>query len=477
MNGQMLLDGDWVDRDETTPVTDPGNSETVGLVPLAAVEDVELAVNGAQRALSSPLPGHERARVLAEAARLLEERAEEAAVLIATEGIKTIREARSEANRAVATMRLSAEEAKRLTGDTLSMDQYPSGVALMGFTVREPLGVIGAITPFNDPLNLVAHKIGPALASGNAVVLKPDSKTPLSALLLARCLHEAGLPAGRLQVLTGPGSVIGDAIVTHPLVRMISFTGGVDAGRAIHARAGLKRVSMELGANNPVIVHRDADLELAAEKVGSGAFWAAGQNCLHVQRIYAHDDVFDDLTNRLVKYAESTVLGPKLSEDTDMGPLIDRQALSRTEAIVRDAVDSGAEILTGGDVVGTSFQPTLLVDAARDSRAMTEEVYAPVTVVAPYSEMDDALEMANDTDYELAAAVFSQSIDVAFAAARRLQVGQVMVNESTDFRIDAMPFGGGGASGLGREGVAYAVRAMTDPKVIAFSGVEVPGLG
>lgn len=477
MNSHMLLDGNWVERDGTTPVINPENNEIVGSVPLAVADDVEVAVNGAKRALAQSLPGHERGRILAEAAGLLEDRAEEAAVLIATEGIKTIREARSEANRAVATMKLSAEEAKRVTGDTLAMDQYPSGASLMGFTVREPLGVIGAITPFNDPLNLVAHKVGPALAAGNAVVLKPDSKTPLSALLLARCLHEAGLPAGRLQVLTGPGAVIGDAIVTHPLVRMISFTGGVEAGRAIHARAGLKRVSMELGANNAVVVHRDADLELAADRVGSGAFWASGQNCLHVQRVYAHEDVFDDLTNRLVKYAESTVLGPKLSEETDMGPLIDRQALSRTEAIVRDAVDSGAQIVTGGEVVGTSFQPTLLVDVASESRAMTEEIYAPVTVLAPYSEIDDAIEMANDTDYELAAAVFSQSIDVAFAAAKRLRVGQVMVNESTDFRIDAMPFGGGGASGLGREGVAYAVRAMTDPKVIAFSGVEVPGLG
>jgi glyceraldehyde-3-phosphate dehydrogenase (NADP+) len=258
---------------------------------------------------------------------------------------------------------------------------------------------------------------------------------------------------------------------------MISFTGGVEAGRAIHARAGLKRVSMELGANNAVVVHRDADLELASERIGSGSFWAAGQNCLHVQRVYAHEDVFDDITNRLVKYAESTLLGPKLSEDTDMGPLIDRHALDRTRAIVGDAIDGGAEILTGGEMDGTSFQPTLLVEVSPGSRALTEEIYAPITVVTPYSEMDEAIEMANATDYELAAGVFSQSLDVAFSAARRLRVGQVMVNESTDFRIDAMPFGGGGASGLGREGVAYAVRAMTDPKVIAFSGVEVPGLG
>lgn len=477
MTHQMLLNGEWVERERHTTVTNPENGEIVGHVPLAEEADVELAMSGATRALSHPLPGYERSRILADAADLLEGKVEEAATLIASEGIKTIREARSEAQRTVTTLRLSGEEAKRLTGETLSMDQSPSGTSMVGFTVREPLGIVGAITPFNDPLNLVAHKIGPALAAGNAVVLKPDSKTPLSALLLAGCLQSAGLPDGWLQVLTGPGSIIGDAIVTHPAVRMVSFTGGVEVGRAIHARTGLKRVSMELGANNAVIVHRDADLVLAAERIGSGAFWAAGQNCLHVQRVYAHDEVFDEVTNRLAKHAESVLLGPKLSEDTDMGPLIDRHAMRRTTEIVTDAVDTGAEILTGGESFGTSFRPTLLANVAPGSRVLTEEVYAPLTVLSQYSDLDDAIEMANESDYGLAGAVFTKEFTVAFSAARRLEVGQVMINESTDFRIDAMPFGGEGSSGLGREGVAYSVKAMTATKVIAFSDVEVPGLG
>lgn len=477
MSHQMLLDGDWVDRPETMVIDDPETGDEIAQVPMAAVSDVHAAVAGSELAMADSLPGHERARILRDAAQSLEKRAEEAARVIATEGIKTIREARSEAARAVATLRLSAEEAKRATGETLSFDQYPSGVSRLGFSVQEPLGIIGAITPFNDPLNLVAHKVGPALAGGNAVILKPDSKTPLSALFLAGALQEAGLPPGRLQVLTGQGSVVGDAIVTHPAVKMISFTGGVEAGRSIHARAGLKPVSMELGANNAVIVHYDADLELAADRIGSGAFWAAGQNCLHVQRVYAHDQVFEDLVNGLVKYAEATLLGPKMDETTDMGPLIDTGALHRTGDIVTDAQDRGGEILTGGEVSARSFQPTLITDIPAGSRAVTEEIYGPVTVLAPYRELDLAIEAANDTQYELAGAIFTRDIEVAFSAANRLQVGQVMINESTDFRIDAMPFGGGGFSGLGREGVRHAIREMTEPKVIAFSGIEVPGLG
>lgn len=473
----MLLNGEWVEREETLSVVDPETTQEIDQVPLADVDDVSVAVEGSLRALGAPLPAHERSRVLSEAAKRLADKSEEAAILIATEGIKTITEARSEARRAVATLQLSAEEAKRIQGRTLNVDQYPSGEGRFGMTVRAPLGVVGAITPFNDPLNLVAHKVGPALAAGNAVILKPDSNTPLSGLLLAELLMESGLPPGWLQVLTGRGSVIGDAIVTNPEVKMISFTGGVNAGKKIIGRAGLKRVQMELGANNAVIVDHDGDVELAADRIGSGAFWAAGQNCLHVQRVYAHDTVFDDILARLAKYAESLTLGPKLDDSTDMGPLIDQRAQKRVGDVVDEAVDKGAEVVTGGESVGAGFQPTLLVDVDPESRLAADEIYGPVTLVAPFANMDEAIEAANSTVYGLQSAIFTTNINTAYSAATRLRTGGVMINESTDFRIDAMPFGGLGASGLGREGVAYAVRAMTDPKVIAFSGVDVPGLG
>lgn len=473
----MLLNGAWVERANTLVVVDPESGSEIERVPAAGADDVPVAVEGSLGALDYPLPSHERSRILADAASRLEGRSEEAATLIAKEGIKTITEARSEARRAVATLRLSAEEAKRIQGTTLNFDQYPTGEGRFGVTVRAPLGVIGAITPFNDPLNLVAHKVGPALAAGNAVLLKPDSNTPLSALLLAEILQESGLPGGWLQVLTGRGSIVGDAIVTNPAVKMISFTGGVNAGREIIGRAGLKRVQMELGANNPVIVNHDADVELAAERIGSGAFWAAGQNCLHVQRVYAHDEIFDDLTVRLAKYAEGLNLGPKLDEATDMGPLIDERAQKRVGDVVADAVARGAEILTGGEAHGAGFQPTLLTDVDPSSRASVEEIYGPVTLLSPFGDLDEAIEGANSTVYGLQSAVFTSDINTAYKAASRLETGGVMINESTDFRIDAMPFGGLGASGLGREGVSYAVQAMTDPKVIAFSGIDVPGLG
>ncbi len=474
---RMLLNGEWVERERSTGVVDPENGVEIDRVPEAGIEDVEWAVRGSGEAIESPLPGHERARILNEAADRVRDSLEEAARLIATEGIKTIKEARAEASRTVTTLRLSAEEAKRISGRTLNLDQYPSGVNRFGFTVRQPLGIVGAITPFNDPLNLVAHKIGPAIASGNAVILKPDSNTPLSGLFLSETLMAAGLPPGWLQVLTGPGATIGDAIVTHPAVKMVSFTGGVRAGREIMSRAGLKRVQMELGANNAVIVDHDADLELATERIGSGAFWAAGQNCLHVQRVYAHAHIHDDLLAGLAKYAESLDLGPKLSEDSDMGPLIDDGALRRVGAIVDEAVESGAELVTGGEAHGPVFGPTLLTGAPPGSRATVEEIYGPVTLVAPFEDLEQAVEWANDTEYGLQSAIFTNSLDTALTAAARLRTGGVMINESTDFRIDAMPFGGLGASGLGREGVSDAVQAMTDPKVIAFSSVEVPGLG
>lgn len=477
MNQPMLLGGEWVEREEWSAVVDPESGTEIGRVPVAGPGDVDLAVATAKETIANRLPGHERFRILSDAADLLSARNEEAAVLIATEGIKTITEARAEARRAVTTLRLSAEQAKRMSGQTLNLDQYPSGASMMGFAVREPIGIVGAITPFNDPLNLVAHKIGPALASGNAIIVKPDSKTPLSALFLAQIITESGVPPGWLQVVTGPGAVVGAAIVAHPDIGMISFTGGVEAGRAIHARAGLKEISMELGANNSVIVSHDADLDLATERIGSGAFWAAGQNCLHVQRVYVHHEVEEQLSTQLIKHADSLLLGPKLEEETDMGPLIDQEAVATTRTFVSDALDRGGELLCGGEADGPSYQPTLLSNVPRNARILSEEVYAPVTVIVGYDHLENAIDQANDTEYGLAGAVFTSDIETAFHAASRLRTGQVMINESTDFRVDSMPFGGGGASGIGREGVASAVDEMTEPKVIAFSGVEVPGLG
>jgi acyl-CoA reductase-like NAD-dependent aldehyde dehydrogenase len=473
----LLLDGEWVERDRSITVLDPESGSPITDVATATVDDVERAVEVASATWRRPLSAAQRHDVLAAVGRRLYDQIETSACLIATEGIKTIREARVEARRAAETMLLSAEETKRVHGRTLVLDQYPTGVGRFGAETRSPLGVIVGLTPFNDPLNLVAHKIGPALAAGNAIIVKPDSKTPLSALWLAELLVDAGLPPGWLQVLPGLSSEIGDCLVSHEKVAMVSLTGGVEAGRKVASAAGAKKLAMELGANNAVIVESDADVPVAVERIGSGAFWAAGQNCLHVQRVYAHEDVYEDVTDGLVRYAKGVRLGPKLSDDTDMGPIIDPAAQQRIEAMVADAVDRGAVVATGGAPSGASFEPTILVDVPEGSQILTEEVYGPVTLVAPYRHRDDAIAAANATPYRLMAGVFTSSIAAAFEIASQVMAGGVLINDSTDFRIDSMPFGGSGASGIGREGVGHAVIEMSEPKTIMFVDVARVGLG
>jgi glyceraldehyde-3-phosphate dehydrogenase (NADP+) len=383
--------------------------------------------------------------------------------------VKTIREARLEVSRCIDTLRLSAEEARRLHGETVNFDQRAGNEHRFGYWVREPVGVIGAITPFNDPLNLVAHKLGPALAGGNAVILKPDSKTPLSGIRLVEALHDAGAPAGRVQVVTGHGRRVGKTLTTDPRVRMISFTGGLDAGEEVVREAGLKKISMELGSNCPVIVMDDADLDAAVPSCVSGAFWAAGQNCLHVQRLLVHETVYEEFRARFVRGAEAVVSGSKLDEGTDMGPLIDEAAARRVETAVESAVAAGGTLLTGGTRDGSFFAPTVLENVPPIAPLSCEEIYGPVTVLYRFADLDTAIRLANGTDYGLQAGVFTASLSTARRAAAELEFGGVMINESTDFRIDAVPFGGRKRSGLGREGVRFALEEMTEPKLVCFS--------
>ncbi|MGD8328273.1 MAG: aldehyde dehydrogenase family protein [Acidobacteriota bacterium] len=468
---EMLLDGEWVDRDSRFEVHDPQDGSLLDAVPLASEDDmraaIDAAVVGATRARAMPV--HERMAILHRAADLIDKDLEGYATTIAREGIKTIREARKEAGRAVHTMRLSAEACRRVTGETVAFDQYPGGDNRVGYWIPEPLGIVAAITPYNDPLNLVAHKVGPGLAAGNAVIVKPDSKTPLSALKLARAIHDAGMPAGVLQCLSGPGKVIGDVLVTDPRVRMVSFTGGLEVGRIIAARAGLKKLGMELGSNSPVIVMGDADLDAALEAVVSGAFWAAGQNCLHVQRLLLHDDIYDHFSARFAAAAAAYVVGDKLDEATDMGPLINEDAAQEVERLVDDAVSGGASLLTGGTRNGAFYDPTVLADVPDDCVLAREEVYGPVTLLYRFADLDEAVRRANEVDYGLHAAIFTRDIDSALRAAEQLECGGVMINESTDYRMDAMPFGGVKGSGLGREGIEFAIREMTEPKTVCFT--------
>lgn len=467
----LLIGGEWLDRKERIDVFDPYTGNVIDTVPRGTVEDVKAALTAAEEGLrtSRKMPVHKRISILMAAAESVRERHEEFARTIAMEGSKTIREARKEVARAVNTLTLSAEEARRLMGETIPFDSMPGSENRVGYYYRFPIGIIAAITPFNDPLNLVAHKLGPAIAGGNAVVLKPSTETPLSALRLAAVFMDAGLPPNVLNVITGRGSELGDALVTDERVRMVSFTGGVETGKRITRLAGLKKLGMELGSNSPCIVLEDANIDRAAELCVSGAFWAAGQNCIGVQRIYIETGAYEAFASIFVERTERLKVGDKMDEATDMGPMINESEAMRVEKWVNDALAAGAEILTGGKRERAVYYPTVLADVPSGTRLDCEEVFGPVVSLYKVKDLEEAITRANNTGYGLHAGVFTTSISSAFKAIRELDVGGVMINDSSDYRIDMMPFGGVKESGLGREGVRFALMEMTEPKVVCFN--------
>jgi glyceraldehyde-3-phosphate dehydrogenase (NADP+) len=472
---KMLLAGEWVDRSETIDVLDPFDDALVETVPSATHDDVEtaLAAAFAARETARRLTTFERSRILLGAATIVRDNLEDFARTIAREGSKTITEARKEAGRTVNTLTVSAEEAKRLTGETIPFDSFPGGEQRRGHWQRMPVGVVLAITPFNDPLNLVAHKLGPAIAGGNSVILKPATVTPLSALKLTEALLEAGLPSDVLQCLTGHGAVLGDALVSDDRVRMVSFTGGLEAGRHITTKAGLKKIGMELGSNSPVVIWKDADIEWAAETCVSGAFWAAGQNCIGVQRIYIHRAVYDRFRDLVVERTAAYRIGDKMDEATDMGPMITLGEAERVERWIAEAVGTGATIAAGGGRDGTLVEPTVLENVSKTATIHFEEVFGPTVNLYPFDDLDEAVAEANSADFGLHAAGFARDVEVCHRLIEGLDAGSVLINDSTDYRLDSMPFGGVKGSGLGREGIKYSLQEMTEPKVVCW---YLPGL-
>ncbi len=468
---KMLIGENWVTKTETIDVRNPFNNALIDTVPRGTVDDVKLALDSAEKGakISRNLPVHERIRILNRAAQLIEERHEEFARTIATEGSKTIKEARKEVTRCINTMQISAEEARRILGETIPFDNMPGSENRVGYYYRFPIGIIVAITPFNDPLNLVAHKLGPAIAGGNAVVLKPATVTPLSALKLGEVLLEAGLPHHVLNIVTGYGSELGEALITDERVRMITFTGGYEAGLEIVRKAGLKKIGMELGSNSPVIVLKDADLEQAVELTVSGAFWAAGQNCLGVQRVFVEEDIYEVFEKRFAERAAKITVGFQLDENTDMGPMITEAEAQRVEKWVQNAINKGARLLAGGKRKGTLFEATVLADVPEGVELDCQEVFGPVVNLYRVKDLDEAIEKANKVPYGLQAGIFTKDISKAFKAIHELEVGGVMVNDSSDYRVDMMPFGGVKRSGLGREGIKFALQEMTEPKVVCFN--------
>jgi glyceraldehyde-3-phosphate dehydrogenase (NADP+) len=455
----------------TMDVLDPQDDSLIERVPRYDAEGMREAIGRADQARDRArrMPVHERMRVLYDASRYVDENRDEFTRVLVREGVKTINEARAEVARAVMTLRLSAEETRRIVGNTIAFDQRPGSENRFGYHRRIPVGIIGAITPFNDPLNLVAHKVGPAIAGGNTVIVKPHHATPLSALKLAEAFAAAGIDEGILQVLPGHGHDAGDALVVDERVRMISFTGGIATGRKIMQRAGLKKFGMELGSNSPTIVMDDADLEQAIPAIVGGAIAAAGQNCLHVQRLLLHDSIYDRARDMFVEAMGRVRYGDKYSEDMDMGPLIDGAAADRIEKAVNAAVKAGAILLVGGERDGNFHAPTVLENVPGDSPMVCDEIFGPVTTLHRFRTEDEAVAIANGVDYGLHAGLFTSDIDTAFRVADALECGGVMINDSSDYRLDAAPFGGVKNSGIGREGVGYVLNEMTEPKVYCFN--------
>lgn len=452
-------------------VFDPGTDELIDTVPSASHEEVEqvLATASAASDIGRNLPTHIRVTALRQVAEAVSDSAEEFARTIAMEGVKTIREARKEVLRCVETLRISSEEARRINGETIAFDQMPGSENRFGYFKRCPVGVVVAITPYNDPLNLVAHKIGPAVAAGNATILKPHSSTPLSAKKLVDLFAKTELPHGILQLITGSGAKIGDQLVSDRRVRMVSFTGGPEVGNRILAQTGLKKIGMELGSNCPSIVMADADLELAVSSTVSGAFWAAGQNCLHVQRIFVAQEIYEAFSNSFVEQTKNLKVGNKLDETTDLGPMINDGALQKVKAFVEDAISHGGNLLAGGNSTGRFFEPTVLDNVSPECLISKEEVFGPVVALYPFKKLSDAIQRANDVDLGLQAGVFTSNLNTAHRIADALQCGGVIINDSSDYRVDAMPFGGMRGSGLGREGVVHAIHEMTELKTYCFN--------
>jgi acyl-CoA reductase-like NAD-dependent aldehyde dehydrogenase len=470
---QILLDGEWLAEgaDGTAEVRSPYDGAVLGIVPACGRPEVTRAVAAASAALArDDFPRPQRIQVLDRAAAALAERVEELARTIAAEAAKPIRTARVEAARAVDTFAAAAAAARTLAGEMVPVESVPAGQGRVAFTLRIPVGVVAAISPFNFPLNLVAHKLAPAIAAGCPVVLKPATQTPLSALKLVALLHDLGVPRGWLNVVTGGGGTVGEALVTHPDVAYVSFTGSPEVGWAMVAKAPRAKVRLELGSNAPLIVAADGDWATAAEKTAVAGFSHAGQSCISTQRIYVAEEVADDFLGALLPKVEALRVGDPMSEDTDVSALISEADRDRVLGWLDEATAGGAKVLAGGEVVGGVLRPTVVADVRPDMKVVCQEVFGPVVTVTRFRDFGDALAQANDSRYGLQAGVFTRDLGQALRAARELRYGGVLVNEVPTWRADLQPYGGVKDSGNTREGPRYAIEEMTEPRLVVLSG-------
>jgi len=479
--GALFIGGEWraPSSGTYTPVIDPSTGKAIGEAPIASSDEARAAVDAAAAVEDSwgTTPGHVRAKILRAAAARLHDDRESIARLIASEVGKPIVDARVEADRAAEVFALAAEEIRQLGGESFPADAYerpPGNEQRFLFTVRDPIGVVVAIGPFNFPLNLLSHKVAPALAAGNPVVAKPTSAAPFTALRLAEHLEAAGLPRGVLNVVVGPGRTVGDTLVEHPRTRLVTFTGSTEVGKAIAEKAGrhAKRVILEMGGMDPFVVLDDAAMDVAVAAAVRGAFGYSGQVCTASKRILVQESVAERFARSLADRASALRVGPALEETTQVGPLIDPQSVARMEELVADAKHRSAKVLTGGarpPGPGSFYSPTVMDEVPEDARVAQEEPFGPIAPVLRFHDLDDAVRIANATPYGLQAAVYTRDLARGFALAKRIRAGGVHLNDPTNLRWDALPFGGVKESGLGREGLRYAMQEMTEVKLISVN--------
>ncbi|KOO51550.1 aldehyde dehydrogenase family protein [Viridibacillus arvi] len=471
MEKSYYVNGEWKKSVQYADLTSPHTKEIIAKVPQATRLEVEEAINIAYEATAemAKLTAYERAEILEDITRLFIENREEAAEIISIEAAKPLKFAFGEIDRTIETYKFAAEEAKRLTGEMIPMDAAKNGANRLGYTIEQPIGVVGAITPFNFPQNLVAHKVGPAIAAGNTIVLKPASQTPLSALFLAKLIDQTALPKGAFNVVTGGGKTVGDALVESDKVSMITFTGSPAVGIGIRNKAGLKKVALELGSNAGLIIDKNVNLDEIVSKCVSGAFSNQGQVCISLQRIYVIDELAEEFLSKFVEKTKELVIGNPLDLTTDVSAMIHEKEQQRATNWVNEAVEAGASVLIGGKVENEVFLPTILENVAEDAKLSCQEVFAPVVIVNRISSVEEGIQAINNSNYGLQAGIFTSDIKTAFKASKELEVGGVMINDIPTYRIDQMPYGGVKESGTGKEGLKYAIHEMTETKLVVWN--------
>jgi len=467
---RLLIGGEWVDGVESFPVHDKFSGELIGHADRASRQQVDAAVAVADASFrTNRLDAYERFSILRRAGDLIEQRRAELASTITAEAGFPIADAQNEVTRAIQTFLISAEEGKRLAGEVVPIEGAPGHAHRMAFTVRVPRGVVCGITSFNAPLNFVAHKAGPALASGNTVILKAPQATPFSAALLCEILLEAGFPKGHINLVQGPGSEVGRWLVENQQIRFYTFTGSTSVGKQLHREIGLRPIALELGSIAATLVCEDGDLDRAAPRVANSAFRRAGQACTSTQRLFVHRRVLEPFIEKFIAATAKLKVGDPRDPDTAIGPMISESEAARAEQWVNDAVAAGAKIVAGGQRRGAVLHPTILVNARRDMKILCEEIFAPVVSIIPFDSLDDAIAEINSTEFGLACGIFTRDINTALTAARRIHVGVVHINESSSSRVDLIPFSGVKDSGLGREGPKYAMQEMTEERLVTMS--------